>query len=1516
MKNFLSLNLRIHLVSVLTFFVCFSVFGGNPDKPEEWNNLTISEVNREPAYTISIPFANEQDAKNFPIEQSSYYKSLNGTWKFNWVASPDNRPKDFYKPEFDVNAWDDINVPATWQMEGVRNGKAWDPPLYVNFQYAFGSGDQWPDVIQSRPSNYTFYRMPNPIGSYRRDFTIPSDWNGRDVYVRFNGVEAGFYLWVNGNYVGYSEDSYLPAEFDITPYIQSGNNVIAAEVYRFTDGSYIECQDFWRFSGIHRDVFVWSAAKTQIRDFFFKTDLDDNYVNAKVNLDIELTGQTLTNSTLVAKIMDGSTLVAEKAIPNPATGKFTVEMDVASPNKWTAETPYLYDLVITLQNNGTAIDIRSAKVGFREISFAKNGEFLVNGKPILIKGVNRHDHSPINGRTVSREEMETDIKIMKSLNINAVRTAHYPNNPYFYDLCDKYGLYLIGEANVECHGNTSLSEEPRFRTPMVERAENMVKRFKNHPSIIIWSLGNESGNGINFDYSAKAVKAIDASRPTHYEGNSNYCDLTSTMYGSVSHMQEIGEERLARFNRGESVVPHVQCENNHSMGNAIGNMRDYYDLYEKYPALMGQFIWDWADQTIEMPIPSGTGTYMAYGGNFGDYPNDGTFCGNGVVSGNRELSAKSFNVKKIYQPVDFAIKEDMKTVVITNKRFHTGINDLSVSYEIYEDGKLLSSKQVGTLTIEPQQSIEIVVEGIPGNKVQGAEYFVQFSVKQKENTWWQEAGYEVASEQIKLMDSPKPMLQVPATGNLTVQDNAESFVVSGSNFSAEFSKTQGTLVKYTMNGKLLISEPLKLSVFRAMTENDKGQTSAWNAMGLRNLSIEAGTWKVTTTDEKNTVDLAIINTYTGKGSTSFTTQMQFKVLANGNILISSAIDPAQKKAILPKIGYTLEMPKDFENMTWFGRGPWESYPDRKESEFIKVYNSTVSEQWVDYILPQEMCNKEDVRWITLSDNSGTGILFVAPETMAASALHYRPEDFITGESTRVQHPYQVKLRENTVVNLDAHQRPLGNASCGGEPLDKYELRAENTIFNFMIIPISGITDNDQLSQKARVEFPICSPVKIDRDVTTGKINLTTTTPGAAIYYKINNGQYQLYTDAFDLKEGGHVEVYCKASGYFDSMTTEADVNIFVDKSKWRIVGYSSQSGGEEASKAIDNNPDTRWHTRWGDSEPVHPHEIVVDMNQTYQVAEFIYQGRGDGENGRIKDYEIYFSNDPKKWGEPAAKGQFTNTSNPQNIKITSQPKARYFKLMAKSEVNGKAWASAAEVGIEAAAIVEAEATTPNPIVAGKEFYVQHVSSGLYLQYLPNSSEGDFCINPLNRSNDAFVFTFSSVSGFSSFYNARVDGKYINSGNGSWKCALGTKRDRDGQIHLEINEDNTFKMRGVWMPFHYINLDRTTPGSYIYSDKNSGAVWQAIETSALSSISSNSVGEKISVFPTYSRGNISVVTPGNAQIKVMDYLGRMLDKYQTSGCKVVDMVYSDGIYIVVVDTGKTVSSHKVILCKYC
>jgi beta-galactosidase len=802
--------------------------------------------------------------------------------------------------------------------------------------------------------------------------------------------------------------------------------------------------------------------------------------------------------------------------------------------------------------------------------------------------------------------------------------------------------------------------------------------------------------------------------------------------------------------------------------------------------------------------------------------------------------------------------------------------------------------------------------------VPGAEYFVRFHALQKEATLWENAGYEVANEQLKWADSPKANYPVPATGNLTVQDNTTNIIVTGTNFSAEFSKSSGTLVKYILNGKMLISEPLRLNVFRAGVDNDKNQTSSWNTMGLRTLTVKAGTFAVAETETGNAVDLAIKNIYSGSGQNTFTSQTLFKVINDGTILVSNLIDPNVKQVVLPRIGYMLEMPKEFEKLTWYGRGPWESYPDRKEAELIDVYNATVSSQWVDYITPQEMCSKQDVRWISLSDTDGTGLVFIAPETMAASATHYRPQTFYNG-SNKLKHPYEMNLIDNTVVYLDAKQRPLGNATCGQEPLEKYELRAETTVFNFIIAPITASLTNEQLTEKARVNNPVCSPVLIERG-DKGKVALSTSTPDAQIYYRMDDEtDFHLYSVPFDFLDGGHIEAYSKNTGYFDSMITSADLSLYIDKSKWKVISYSSHAGGAEAvTNAIDGNTSTIWHTLWGTNEPLHPHEIVVDMINTYKVRSFTYTGRPDGDNGRIKEYEIYFSNHPDVWGTPVAKGQFANVANPQSVSITAAPEARYFKLIARSEVNGKAWTSVAELDVEASAIV-AEPTIPEvTLTPGINYYIKHVNSGLYLQLLSSGTdsqrEGDFRLNLLRADDPNFIFKFNRASGFKSVYHIGITGKYINKGTDGWRCFIGTLTNTpDARIQLETNENGSFRMRGQWQTSKYINLDATTAGSYIYADKSTGALWTVEPVDKTGSPSVSQADGKTVIYPVPAKGSITVETQGKAKISVLDLSGKVLAAYPSGGSLTIDMNYPSGMYIVQVANGQ-IRNYKILQYK--
>ena len=1246
----------------------------------EWNNEQVSGVNKETAYQIAIPAANEQQAMRGSLEDSPYYQTLNGTWKFHWVADPKDRPQDFYRPDYNVDNWDDIKVPATWQIEAVRRNKPWDKPLYCNVVYPFAIPGrvQWPNVIQPRPDNYTFATMPNPVGSYRRDFTLPDSWDGRDVFIRFNGVEAGFYLWVNGQKVGYSEDSYLPAEFNLTPYLnkKGEKNVLAVEVYRFTDGSFLECQDFWRFSGIFRDVFLWSAPKTQIRDFFFRTDLDDTYQDAVVDLDITLTGKE-SKADLLVKLTDknGET-VYTNTLP-AKMGENHLRFNVTRPELWTAEAPNLYNLSLALLQKKETIDLRAAKVGFREVELTKDGQLLVNGKPTEFRGVNRHDHSPINGRTVSKEEMEKDVQLMKRFNVNAVRTSHYPDNPYFYDLCDIYGLYVMAEANVECHGLMQLSHEPSWEKAFAERSENMVRRYRNHASIVMWSLGNESGNGANIKAAEAAVKRQDSTRPTHYEGNSNYCDVTSCMYPSVEWLEGVGKERLEKARKGETVKPHVVCEYAHAMGNAVGNFREYWETYERYPALIGGFIWEWVEHGIQVPTPDGKANYMAVGGDFGDIPNDGNFCADGLIFADRTYSeGKAMQVKKIHQPIQVSALGNGR-YSIRNKRFHEGIADLYGVYEITRDGIVVASGRLADLDIPAQQSQEITLTVPAAEEMQSGEYFINFSFRQKHDTRWAKAGYEVASEQFALGATEKPVFQ-PQGGDVRLAETDEGYRVWGEGFEAFFSKQEGTLSSYLLNEVPLISKGLTLDVFRAPTDNDKQVDGDWQRKGLGEMKLEPGQWDIRQQKDGKIV-LAITNTYRGKAGFDYQTAMEYTVTGDGAVLVNSTITPAISGEIIPRVGYQMELPAGFERMRWLGRGPFENYADRKDAAFVGLYDDMVSNQWEDYSRPQETGNHEDVRWIAVTNADGMGFAYIAADKMSASALHVRYQDMVDlNDLRKLHHKYTITPRKETILHLDAAVRPLGNASCGPGPMRKYELKSQPVVFSFLMLPLERSYMTDELAEKARVQLPAAMPVLIERD-NDGYLNLATSTPGAAIYYRVNGSKEKPYTEPIELLEGGQVETYAYSDKLGKSMTTTAQFPIYVDRSGWKVVSVSSENRGEEAKNAIDGDLTTIWHSRWSENEAKHPHEIVIDMGGLLEIDQFIYQPR-DSENGRIKDYELYFSKDGQTWGEPA-KGQFVNTGSAQSVKLPKPVAARYFKLRALSEVYNRPWASAAELNV-------------------------------------------------------------------------------------------------------------------------------------------------------------------------------------------------------------------------------------------
>ena len=1389
----------------------------------EWDDVSITSLNRIQSHDLSIPFDDAEDALSLDLSRSTYFLDLNGTWKFRWSALPSKVPSGFYADDYDVSAWDNITVPMPWQMYGVRNGKSWDKPLYVNTRYPFTYTDNY-SVMASRPDYYTYNEsMKNPVGCYRRTFTLPEGWLARKTYLRFNGAGHGYYVWVNGQFVGYAEDSYLPSDFDISSFVREGENNVSVQVYRFTSGSFLECQDYWRLTGITRDVYLWSAPEQRISDFFFQTTtLSNAGTSGRAQLQVALEGGSTNGMKLLMTISDGENIVKEYTKTLSTSTNVSQTITFSGIECWSAEHPKLYDLTIRLlTSEDELVDMRACKIGFRTVSIRKDGALLINGKRLVLHGVNRHDFSQETGRTVSREEMLQDVLQMKRLNVNAVRTSHYPNNPYLYELCDQYGLYVLAEADVECHGNMGLSSVEQFRAPMVERNERHVRTLRNHVCIFGWSAGNESGGGNNFQSVMQAIKALDTSRITHYEGNSTWSDVTSTMYGSYSNMLSTGKSRK----NSSSPKPHIQCENTHAMGNSMGNQIDYYrEVYEPYPAMVGEFVWDWKDQGLKMPISGKTGQYYwAYGGDFGDNPNDGSFCCNGVVLPDCTPTAKSFNMKAVYQPVDILLLDaEQGTFKVKNKLQQTRFCNFDTQYVISEDGIEIASGQVSGLDLAPWDSTTITVpyDGITFKPE--CRYTIRFSTTQQEATPWAEAGYEVAASEAILKEPTAPLPYCyEGTDTLILTTTSTGYTVKNDNFSATFSG--GTLSRYSLGGTSLISQPLKLNTFRIPTENDHAQEGTWETLGVRALTMTAGTWEVEEDEAKRWVQLSITDTYkTSTSALTFIVCKQFRVYPDGAICVSTLTTPDIEGAVLPKLGFRFEMPSSCENITWLGKGPFDSYLDRNYAAHFGIYHSTATEQWTNFIRPQETGNKEDVRWLAVTNKSGKGLLYASPSGMATTVGHWRAEDVYTSRYNRKGHPHEVTFQRNTIVSLDAWNRALGNASCGPDVLDKYERKLAQTPFCFMILPIAEECSDTIMTQKGSLGLPVCQPVCFSDDGSGFAVLSSNNPSGTIIYYSIDGSEFQPYTEPIDMRQGGLLRAYASADGLAPSIVGEKAYGFFVDKSEWTIVSYDSQQGGnEQAVFAIDDDENTIWHTQYNPSTPDCPHEIVVDMKQTYRITTFSYKGRKDGSNGRVQRYEVYFSNNPKLWGEPAASGTFNNSADKQTVNIPSKPEARYMKFLVRSVVDDRAYASAAELFVEAEAVVPSNIWWISPIITEHRYRIREKQSGLCLHYQTNNNEGHFCLGNFNANDQSYIFNFTLAPGFTAFYKLKANGHYMShDNNADWRVISTTSNpsDKNGYIQVERLEDGNAYLRAVWQNSRVIGFDSRNVGSYIYADK--------------------------------------------------------------------------------------------------
>ena len=1001
---------------------------------DEWLKPEVNEVNRYPMHTAYFAYESPALAEEGIPQHSLNYLSINGQWKFNWVADADQRPTDFYKVGYNDRDWDNIPVPGIWEIHGYGD------PIYVNTPYA------WNNQFKNNPPQVPI--EGNHVGSYRREIVVPAGWKGKDIIAHFGSVTSNMYLWVNGKYVGYSEDSKLEAEFDLTRYLKPGErNLIAFQVFRWCDGTYLECQDFWRLSGVARDCYLYAREKRRIEDIRITPDLDADYRDATLTVQVEMKGA----GRVALKLKDH----LGNEVSSAATRGETVTMHVSNPRKWTAETPYLYTLYA--QMDAAPEEIIPIKVGFRKVEI-KGGQLLVNGKPILIKGANRHEMDPDGGYQVSRERMVQDIRLMKQFNINAVRTSHYPNDSYWYDLCDEYGLYVVAEANIESHGmgygEKTLAKRKDYELAHLQRNQRNVQRNFNHPSVITWSLGNEAGYGANFEKAYDWIKAEDPSRPVQFEqaGRNGKTDIYCPMYLPYDYCEKYCTDDA-------NTRPLIQCEYAHAMGNSMGGFKEYWDLVRKYPKYQGGFIWDFVDQALRWTGKTGQ-TIYAYGGDFNAYDaSDNNFCNNGLVSPDRRPNPHMYEVGYFYQNI-WANSIDQATGELTvfNENFFRNLDAYAMEWEILRNGTPVRNARLEQLDIAPQASGQVKLDLCPMDDK--AEWLLNVRFIQKEKEGLVPAGHVVAYNQLVLKPYQAQQLTINTDEHYTMNiasprviDNDRNYLrVEGNDFIAEFNRRTGYLCRYEVQGTPMIKEghALTPNFWRAPTDNDMGAAlqlryASWRHPEIKLQSLESheeeGSVKVSAKYELPAQKATLALTYT--------------IGRNGSILINQKLVPQGEAANLFRFGMQMAMPQEFEDITYYGRGPIENYADRNHSSLLGLYHQTVDEQFYPYIRPQETGNKTDIRWWNLCNAAGQGIRVIAAQPFSASALHYTIDRLDDGKQKDQRHSFELKPMPLTNLCIDLKQMGLGCInSWGAIALPEYQLPCQEYEFTFLIEPIS------------------------------------------------------------------------------------------------------------------------------------------------------------------------------------------------------------------------------------------------------------------------------------------------------------------------------------------------------------------------------------------------------------------------------------------------------------------------------
>ncbi|MBP8622695.1 glycoside hydrolase family 2 TIM barrel-domain containing protein [Bacteroides sp.] len=1298
----------------------------------EWESPQNLALNKEQPRSWFFTFQDAASARKVLPENSKYWLSLNGDWKFNWAPDPDSRPKDFYQTTFDVSAWDNIPVPSSWNIYGIQKDGSlkYGVPIYVNqpviFQHKVAVDDWRGGVMRTPPTNWTTYKHRNEVGSFRRDFEVPKDWNEREVFISFDGVDSFFYLWINGQYVGFSKNSRNTANFNITPYLQKGRNTIAAEVYRSSDASFLEAQDMFRLPGIFRTVALYATPKVHVSDLVVIPDLDQTYTNGSLAISADIRnlskkaakGYQMAYTLYANKLYsDENTPLADAVAsatvqlvnPNTTTEAEKAILNVQSPNKWSAEYPYLYTLVAELKDKkGKTVETVSTTVGFRKVEIkdtpASADEFglagryyFVNGKTVKLKGVNRHESNPAVGHAITRQMMEDEVMLMKRANINHVRNAHYPDDPYWYYLCNKYGIYLEDEANIESHqyyyGAASLSHPVEWKAAHVARVMEMVHANVNNPSIVIWSLGNEAGPGKNFVAAYNALKAFDSSRPVQYERNNDIVDMGSNQYPSIGWMR-------GAVKGGYNIkYPFHVSEYAHSMGNACGNLIDYWEAIESTNFFCGGAIWDWVDQSMYNYDKKTGERYLAYGGDFGDTPNDGQFVMNGIVFGDLEPKPQYYEVKKVYQHIGVkAIDVKRGEFEVFNKYYFKDLSEYDVKWSLYENGKETQSGLIAMGNVAPRARVLINTPYSFDQLRSDSEYFVKIQFLLKENMPWANKQFVQAEEQLLVKEATNrtSIAQLTQSNDkaTAIQAN-DRITIKGKGFEAVFNTKTGTIQRLNYGSETIISDGNgpKLDALRAFTNNDNWFYSPWFENGLHNLkdavtgynmiTKEDGTVVLSFTVESQAPNAAKIVGGTSSGKSSiqeltdkplgkndfkFITNQVWTVYKDGSIELASSITSNQPSLVLPRLGYVMRVPQQYANFTYYGRGPIDNYADRKSGQFIEQHKNTVAGEFVNFPKPQDMGNHEDVRWCALTNNNGNGAVFVATDRLSVSALPYSALDLILAS-----HPYQLPAATDTYLHLDAAVTGLGGNSCGqGGPLEQDRVFAGHHNMGFIIRPASK-----DLAATANVTSAGDVPLSIIRN-RSGVVSITSPKTNADICYTVDKSKMKAYDAPIALRGGGTVTAWFKDAPFIKaSIAFEKIESIQTEV----VYASSEESDGGKAKNLTDGDPNTGWHTMYSVTVAKHPHWVDLDAGEVKSIKGFTYLPRQSSANGNVKDYSIQVSQDGKKWGEPVSKGTFANDLKEKKVMFDKPIKARYIRFTALSEQRGQDYASGAEITI-------------------------------------------------------------------------------------------------------------------------------------------------------------------------------------------------------------------------------------------